>query len=71
MTEFLRNKRRGCQVLADDLIKGASSAAAHLGPHFTARAVYHMVEAHQLPVIRKGRTLYFRKSDLDQAFTLK
>lgn len=56
-------------MLADDLIKGATAAAAHLGPHFTARAVYHMVENGHLPVIRKGRTLYFRKSDLNQAFT--
>jgi excisionase family DNA binding protein len=56
-------------MLSDDLIKGAAGAAAYLG--LSARSVYHMTENGQLPVIRKGRTLFFRKSDLDRTFTLK
>lgn len=54
--------------IRDDLIKGAAAAAEYLGPAFTARSVYHMTEQDQLPVIRKGRTLFYRKSDLDAAF---
>ena len=56
-------------MLKEDLIKGASAAAEYLGPSVSQRSVYHMVEQGLLPVIRKGRTLYFRKSDLDEAFT--
>lgn len=53
-------------MLADDLLSGAGAAAAYIG--VTPRAVYHMVEAGELPVIRKGRRLYFRKSELEAAF---
>jgi hypothetical protein len=56
-------------MLSDDLLKGAEAAAAFLGPVVTPRSVYHMVEQGHLPVIRKGRTLFFRKSDLEIAFT--
>jgi excisionase family DNA binding protein len=31
--------------------------------------VYHLVEAGHLPAIRKGRKLYFRKTELDRAFS--
>lgn len=53
-------------MLSLDLIAGAGAAAAYSG--LTARTIYHMVEAGQLPVIRKGKRLYFRKSELDAAF---
>jgi excisionase family DNA binding protein len=53
-------------MLSEDLIKGAREAAKYLG--ISERSVYHMTEKRQLPVIRKGRTLFYRKSDLDQAF---
>jgi hypothetical protein len=53
--------------LADDLVAGADAAASFAG--LTPRAVYHLVEAGQLPVIRKGRRLYFRKSELLRAFS--
>ena len=56
-------------MLSDDLLKGADAAAKYLGPVVTPRSVYHMVEKGQLPVIRMGRTLFFRKSDLEVAFT--
>jgi len=53
-------------MLAEDLLPGAIAAAAYIG--VTPRAVYHLVEAGHLPAIRKGRKLYFRKSELEAAF---
>lgn len=54
-------------MLSIDLLAGAEAAAAYIG--LTPRAIYHLVETGNLPVIRKGRRLYFRKSELDTAFT--
>lgn len=54
-------------MLADDLLPGASAAAAYIG--VTPRAVYHMSEAGLLPVVRIGRRLFFRRSELDRAFS--
>jgi len=54
-------------MLSNDLIIGARGAAKYIGT--TERAVYHLVEDGHLPVTRKGRRLYFRKSELDQAFS--
>ena len=54
-------------MLANDLLSGAEAAAAYIG--VKPRAVYHLVEAGQLPVIKKGRKLYFRRSELDRAFS--
>lgn len=56
------------EMLSDDLIKGAKAVETETGGVITARQVYHMVEAGQLPVIRKGRVLYFRRSELEAAF---
>ncbi|MCO5794015.1 MAG: helix-turn-helix domain-containing protein [Blastomonas sp.] len=53
-------------MLNNDLIRGAKAAADYIGE--TPRAVYHMAETGTLPVIRKGRKLYFRKSELEAAF---
>lgn len=53
--------------LAEDLISGAEAAAAHLG--LPVRSIYHMVQTGQLPVIRKGRRLYFRRTELEQSFS--
>jgi len=53
--------------LAEDLISGAEAAAAHMG--LPVRSIYHMVQTNQLPVIRKGRRLYFRKTELEQSFS--
>ena len=54
-------------MLADDLLQGAKGAAAYSG--LSQRAVYHLIESGKLPVIRKGRRLYFRKTELEQAFS--
>ena len=53
-------------MLNADLLSGGKAAAAYIGE--TTRAVYHMVEQGRIPVIRKGRRLYFRKSELEAAF---
>lgn len=55
-------------MLSTDLIKGAKAVEAETGGVITARQVYHMVEQGHLPVIRKGRALYFRRSELEAAF---
>lgn len=53
-------------MLSNDLLSGAKAAAAYIGE--TPRAIYHLTEKGRLPVIRKGRKLYFRKSELEAAF---
>ena len=55
-------------MLSSDLIKGAKAVETETGGVITARQVYHMVEQGHLPVIRKGRALYFRRSELEAAF---
>ena len=55
-------------MLSNDLIKGAKAVETETGGIITARQVYHMVEQGHLPVIRKGRALYFRRSELEAAF---
>jgi excisionase family DNA binding protein len=53
-------------MLKEDLLAGAKGAADYTGE--SPRAIYHLVENGQLPCIRKGRKLYFRKSELEAAF---
>ncbi|MGB3710473.1 MAG: helix-turn-helix domain-containing protein [Erythrobacter sp.] len=55
-------------MLSSDLIRGAKAVETETGGVITARQVYHMVEQGHLPVIRKGRALYFRRSELEAAF---
>lgn len=54
-------------MLSDDLLTGAPAAAQFLGVR--PRVIYHLVETGNLPVIRKGRKLFFRKSELERSFT--
>ena len=54
------------QALSEDLLDGAAAAARYLG--LKPRTVYRLVEADELPAIKKGRKLFFRKSELDRAF---
>ena len=49
-----------------DLIEGAADAANFTG--LSRRKIYRLAEEGHLPVIRKGRQLYFRKSELELAF---
>lgn len=53
-------------MLNTDLIHGAAAAAEFTG--LPRRTIYNMVENEQLPVIRRGRRLFFRKSELEAAF---
>lgn len=54
-------------MLKDDLLPGAKAAAAYVG--VPARAIYHLTEKGLLPAVRMGRSLYYRKSELDRAFS--
>lgn len=54
-------------MLNADLILGASGAAQYTG--LPVRVIYHLVEKGNLPVIRKGKRLFFRKSELERAFS--
>jgi len=53
-------------MLSDDLLKGAKAAAAYCG--LSTNIIYRMVEDGRLPVIRLGKTLFFKKSELEAAF---
>lgn len=53
-------------TLADELLPSTAAAAKFIG--IPEREVYYLVEKGRLPVIRKGRRLYYRKGDLNQAF---
>lgn len=54
--------------MLEDLIRGAKGVETDSQGRIKARQVYHMVENGQLPVIRKGRSMYFRRSELEAAF---
>lgn len=55
-------------MLGDDLIKGAKGVVKESKGVIGQRQVYDMVKKGQLPVIRKGNCLYFRRSELEAAF---
>lgn len=55
------------QTLSADLIRGARGAAEFTG--LSRRMIYHLTENGNLPVIRKGRCLFYRKSDLEKSFS--
>ena len=59
--------QRGITMLADDLIEGAEAAAAYIG--IPERRARYLAEKGFLPVKRMGSRLYFRKSELDRAFS--
>lgn len=54
-------------TLSDDLLKGAEAIAAHL--KCQRWEVYYRASKGEIPVTRKGRTIYARKSELDRAFS--
>lgn len=53
-------------MLNQDLLQGASEAARYAG--LSRRTIYHLVEKKQIPCVRMGSRLYFRRSELDAAF---
>lgn len=52
--------------MRDDLLAGAASAAEFTG--MSTRQIYRLVEGGYLPCHKKGRRLFFLKSDLRRAF---
>ncbi len=54
-------------MLSNDLLAGAKAAAEYCG--LKERAIYNLAENGQLPSVKLGGKLYFRKSALDEAFT--
>lgn len=52
--------------LAEDLLEGAAAIGAFLNK--SDRATYHMIYTGRIPVIRKGRRIYARRSELEAAF---
>lgn len=54
-------------MLNTDLIAGAKAAADFTG--LSERQIYHMTEQGQIPVIRKGKRLFYRRSELEAAFS--
>ena len=49
-----------------DLMEGAAAAAEFTG--LTRRKIYRLVDEGHLPCVRKGRRIFFRKSELRAAF---
>jgi DNA-binding transcriptional regulator PaaX len=57
------------QALSEDLLDGAADAAEFVfGDRGKRRAIYRLTGSGELPVIKKGRRLFYRKSDLQAAF---
>ena len=54
-------------MLHEDVIIGAKAAAEFCG--LSPRFIYSMVERGDLPVVRSGKRLIFRKSALERALT--
>jgi len=54
-------------MIKEDIIVGARAAGEHIG--LGTRFIYSMVERGDLPVIRAGKRLLFRKSELERALT--
>lgn len=52
--------------MKDDLIAGATAAAEYLG--LKPRVIYDLTAHGRLPVIRMGKRLYYRRSELEAAF---
>lgn len=52
--------------MKDELLTGATEAAKFTG--MSRRQIYRLVEDGHLPCVRKGRRLFFLKSDLRRAF---
>ena len=54
------------RIMHDDLIAGAEAAADYTG--LSRRHIYRLADGGLIPTVRKGRRLYFRKSELELAF---
>lgn len=62
------------QALSDDLLEGADQIALELWGDDSPprrRQVYRLAEAGEIPVIRKGKKIFSRRSALNEAFQIK
>lgn len=53
-------------MLSDDLLEGAAAIGRYIGK--SERSTFHLIYNQQIPVIRKGRRIFARKSELEAAF---
>jgi len=53
-------------TLRDDLLTGVAEIADYTGP--PKRRILHLIEAHGLPVFRRGRVIHARKHQVDAYF---
>lgn len=54
-------------MLSEDLLEGAAAIGRYIGK--SERATFHLIYQNQIPVIRKGRRIFARKSELERAFS--
>ncbi|MHB9878976.1 helix-turn-helix domain-containing protein [Pacificimonas sp. ICDLI1SI03] len=54
-------------MLGNDLLRGAKAAAEYTG--LPMRTIYHLAEIGEIPCRKKGGNLFFRKSEMDRAFS--
>lgn len=54
-------------MLSDDLLEGAAAIGHYIGK--SERATFHLIYQNQIPVIRKGRRIFARKSELERSFS--
>lgn len=52
--------------LNTELLDGVKNIANFIGK--TERATYHLIHCGHLPVIRKGRKIYARRSEIEASF---
>ena len=55
-------------TLADDLIVGAEAIGDELGPKYTKRRTYHVLESGQIPAFQIGSVWHARRSTLRAFF---
>ncbi|MXP29573.1 helix-turn-helix domain-containing protein [Porphyrobacter algicida] len=53
-------------MLKNDLIRGAAAAANYTG--LDQGTIYRLCQQDEIPYVRLGHRLFFRKSELDQTF---
>ncbi|HEY0148655.1 MAG TPA: helix-turn-helix domain-containing protein [Allosphingosinicella sp.] len=54
-------------MLSNDLLDGAEAAATFTG--LPLQTIYHLVRTGRLPATKMGRRIYFRKSEIEKAFS--
>ncbi|MBB4099789.1 helix-turn-helix domain-containing protein [Sphingomonas kyeonggiensis] len=55
------------EKLSEDLLSGAEAAAEYAG--VSRNIIYRLTASGEIPAIRKGRRIYYRKSAIERAFS--